>query len=76
MPRTGSDGRAQTQDFSESAAVAAGRFDFRFEDFLSNLSWLTIIYCVTDQTSILKICPEFQVISSHFFEVDELLDEP
>ena len=31
--------------------------------------WPTIHY------SISKICPKFQIISSHFFEVDDLLDE-
>ena len=45
-------------------------FDFRFEDFLSNpCYWPTI------HNSIWKICPKFQAISSHFFGVDELLDE-
>ena len=32
-------------------------------------------YWPTIHNSILKICPKFQVISSHSFEVDELLDE-
>ena len=32
-------------------------------------------YWPTIHNLILKICPKFQVISSHFFEVDELLDE-
>ena len=32
-------------------------------------------YWPTIHNSISKICPKFQVISSHFFEVDELLDE-
>ena len=54
---------------------------FSLEDFLSNLPLQTFIYCVTDlvwpttHNSIWQICPKFQVISSHFFKVDELLDE-
>ena len=31
--------------------------------------------CVTDQPSITRSRPKFQVLGSHFFEVDELLDE-
>ena len=52
---------------------------FSLEDFLSNLPLQTFIYCVTDlvwpttHNSIWQICPKFQVISSHFFKVDELL---
>ena len=34
-----------------------------------------LCYWPTIHNSISKICPKFQVISSHFFEVDELLDE-
>ena len=34
-----------------------------------------LYYWPTIHNSISKICPKFQVISSHFFEVDELLDE-
>ena len=34
-----------------------------------------LCYWPTIHNSISKICPKFQVISSHFFEVDKLLDE-
>ena len=34
-----------------------------------------LYYQPTIHNSILKICPKFQVLSSHFSEVDELLDE-
>ena len=34
-----------------------------------------LCYQPTIHNSISKICPKFQVISSHFFEVNELLDE-
>ena len=34
-----------------------------------------LCYWPTIHNWILKICPKFQVISSHLFEVDELLDE-
>ena len=34
-----------------------------------------LCYWPTIRNSIWKICPELQVLSSHFFEVDELLDE-
>ena len=34
-----------------------------------------LCYRPTIHDSILKICPKFQVFSSHFFKVDELLDE-
>ena len=34
-----------------------------------------LCYWPTIHNSISKSCPKFQVISSHFFEVDELLDE-
>ena len=34
-----------------------------------------LCYWPTIHNSISKICPKFQVLSSHFFEVDELLDE-
>ena len=53
-------------------------------DFFSNLPLQKIIYCVTDQPlcywptiykPIWKICPKFQVLSFHFLNVDELLDE-
>ena len=52
-------------------------FYFRFEDFFSNLPLSTFIYCVTDQKSITlsrRSVLKFQVISSHFFEVNELFD--
>ena len=56
-------------------------FDFRFEEFFQEK--LAIFLCKHSSTvlltnhrySISKICPKFQVISSHFFKVDELLDE-
>ena len=41
-------------------------FCFQFEDFLAS--------CYSKQ-QILKICPKFQLLSSHFSEVDELLYE-
>ena len=49
-------------------------FNFQFEDsaFVNNH---LLVYWLTIHNSILKICPKFQVVSSHFFEVDELLDE-
>ena len=53
-------------------------FDFLFEDFFGQSAFVNnhlLCYWPTIHNLISKICPEFQVISSHFFEVDELLDE-
>ena len=49
----------------------------RFKDSLSNLLLKEIIYYVIDQPSISKICPKFQVLTSHFSqpEVDYLLSK-
>ena len=45
---------------------------FELSDLVNNhLLW----YWPTIHNSISKICPKFQVISFHFFKVDELLDE-
>ena len=56
--------------------------EFRFSIWLGRLfeqsSCVNIhllCYWPTIHNLISKICPKFQVISSHFFEVDELLDE-
>ena len=50
-------------------------FDFQFfqqSDFVDNH---LVCYWPTIHSLILKICPTFQVLSSHFFKVDKLLDE-
>ena len=52
----------------------------QFKDFLSNLPLKMIFCCVTDHwptiyNSISKICPKFQVLCSHFSEVNELIDK-
>ena len=53
-------------------------FDFQFEDFFEQLAVVNnhlLCYWPTIYNLISKICPKFQVHCSHFFEVDELLDE-
>ena len=50
-------------------------FDFQFfqqSDFVDNH---LVCYWPTIHSLILKICPTFQVLSSHFFKFDKLLDE-
>ena len=52
-------------------------FDFQFKVFFSNLHLNKGIYSVTDQLSqspLLHV-DKFQVLSSHFSEVDELPDD-
>ena len=53
----------------------ASIFDLRIfgQSAFANIHLLC--YWPTVHNSISKICPKFQVISSHFFQVDELLDE-
>ena len=46
---------------------------FDLKIFCANIHQLC--YWPTIHNSISKFCPKFQVISSHFFEVNELLDE-
>ena len=48
---------------------------WRFFEQSSFVNIRLLCYWPTIHNSISKICPKFQVISSHFFEVDELLDE-
>ena len=51
-------------------------FYFLFEDFLSAVvNNHLLCYWPIIQNSISKICPKFQVLSSHFFKVDELLNK-
>ena len=45
-----------------------------FEQFAFANIYL-LCYWPTIHNSISQICPKFQVVSSHFFEVDKLLDE-
>ena len=52
-------------------------FDFRFEYFLSNLLLKNdhlLCYWPIFYYSISKVCPEFKVLSSHFFDVIEQLE--
>ena len=48
---------------------------WRFFEQSSFVNIHLLCYWPTIHNSISKICPKFQVISSHFFEVDELLNE-
>ena len=51
---------------------------FLILEFFRNLFFVTnhlLCYWPTTHNSIWKICPNFQVLSSHFFEIDELHDE-
>ena len=48
---------------------------WRFFELSDLVNYHLLYYLPTIHISISKICPKFQVISSHFFEVDELLDE-
>ena len=68
---------------SESLLVTS---DYCWQDRLQFLNWRffeqfafvnnhLLCYWPTIHNSISKICPKFQVLSSHFLEVDELLDE-
>ena len=59
------------------SSVDRTSFDFRLEEFFCNAFVNNHLLCfwLTIHNSISKICPKFQVLSSHFFEVDELLDE-
>ena len=53
-------------------------FDFRFKDFFEQFAFVNnhlLCYWPTVHNLISMICPKFQVLSSHVFEVDELLDE-
>ena len=62
----------------ESHANWLDKFQFSIWRLLINLQLKIIIYCVTEQTKhnvIAKICPTFQVLSSHFCEVKMLLYE-
>ena len=72
-------GRKWNAIFESHGVTSVDRtsFDFRFEDFLrsSFVNIHLLCYWPTIHNSISKICPKFQVISSHFFKVDELLDE-
>ena len=47
-------------------------WSFELSDLVNNH---LLCYRPTSHLAISKICPKFQVISSHFFEVNELLDE-
>ena len=60
----------------ESAtSVDMTSFDFRFEEQYCFVNIHLLCYRPTIHNSISRICPKFQVVSSHLFEVDELLDE-
>ena len=53
-------------------------FYFQFEEFLSNLTLSTVfelstVFLTYHPFLISKICPKFQVLSSHFSNVDQLL---
>ena len=48
---------------------------WRFFEQSAFANFHLLCYWPTIHNSITKICPKFQVFSSHFFEVDELLDE-
>ena len=48
---------------------------WRFFEQSSFVNIHLLCYWPTIHNLISKICPKFQVISSHFFNVDELLDE-
>ena len=53
-------------------------FDLKIWRFFEQSSFVNnhLLCCwPTIHNSIPTICPKFQVVSSHFFEVDELLDE-
>ena len=47
----------------------------RFFELSAFVNYHLLCYWPTIHNSISKICPNFQVISSHFFKVNELLDE-
>ena len=53
----------------------ASIFDLRFFYQSAFVNIHLLCYWPTIHSSISKICPNFQVISLHFFEVNELLDE-
>ena len=48
---------------------------YTFKTFLTFKNIHLLCYRETIHNLISKICPKFQVISSHFFKVDELLNE-
>ena len=72
-------GRKLNAMFESHVVTSVDRtsFYFRFEDFwqYAFVNIHLLCYWPTILNLISKICPKFQVISSHFFEVDELLDE-
>ena len=72
-------GRKLNAMFESHVVTSVDRtsFYFRFEDFWQSafVNIHLLCYWPTIHKLISKICPKFQVISSHFFEVDELLDE-
>ena len=48
-------------------------FDFLFEDFFEQFVFVN--NCLLCYWPTIHFCPKFQVLSSHVFEVDELLNE-
>ena len=71
-------GRKWNAMFASHVVTSVDRtsFYFLFEDFLSAVvNNHLLCYWPIIQNSISKICPKFQVLSSHFFKVDELLNE-
>ena len=63
--------RGQDQRWQDELRCSMLRF-FEQSDLVNNH---LLCYWPTIHNSISKTCPKFHVISSHFFEVDELLDE-
>ena len=55
--------------------MSQDKLRFSIWRFFERFVFVLLCYWPTIHNLISKICPKFQVISSHFFEVDELLDE-
>ena len=73
--KLGNDVRRDSESIATKVCIQISR---KWNAMLKAMKWPNIhllYYWPIIDNSISKLCPEFQVISSHVFEVDELLDE-